>query len=118
MDDTEALRFHWVDYVVFASALLLSSAIGVFYGWRDRKDASTEGFLMAGRSMHCLPVSASLFVSWISAISFLGDPVEVYYYGAIYWVIGIGYALAIPIIVVLFVPLYYKLKLNTSYQVL
>ncbi|ELT90273.1 hypothetical protein CAPTEDRAFT_177302 [Capitella teleta] len=118
MASEQELRFHWADYFIFALTLLMSSAIGVFYGWRDRKDTSTEGFLMAGRSMHFLPVSVSLFVSWISAISFLGDPVEVYYHGAVYWVIGIGYALALPLIVIFFVPLYYRMKLTSAYQYL
>ena len=111
-------RFHWADYLVFAISLAVSSSVGIYYGWKDRKQKSSEEFIMGGRKMHFIPVSVSLFVSWVSAISFLGDPVEVYFNGAVYWVVGIGYILAIPIIVIAFVPVYYRLKLTSVYQVM
>ncbi|KAK2192149.1 hypothetical protein NP493_37g03020 [Ridgeia piscesae] len=88
------MRFHWADYVVFSMAVAGSTAIGLYHGFTRRKNAGgIDDYLMAGRRMPVLPVSLSHYVTWLSAISFLSDPVEVYYHGVIYWVIGVGYAL-------------------------
>ena len=65
---------HWADYLVFGVTLLFSVSIGIFYAVMERKTSGskTEEFLLAGRKMSVLPVSVSIFVSWLSAISFLG----------------------------------------------
>ena len=110
------LHFHWADYLVFGTSLLLSVSVGVFYGWRDRNKKSVEEFLMAGRNMPVVPVSLSLFVSWISAIAFLGDPVEVYYHGVVYILLGVGYAACLPFVAYLFAPVFYRMKVTSAYE--
>lgn len=53
--------FGWVDYFVFVMMLLLSAAIGVFYGFFDKKkNDNTKEFLMAGKSMTAFPIAMSL----------------------------------------------------------
>ena len=111
------MRFHWADYVVFSLAVAGSTAIGLYHGFTRRQNAGIDDYLMAGRRMSVLPVSVSLYMSWLSAISFLSDPVEVYYHGVIYWVIGVGYALAMPVIGAVFVPRYHRMKLTSVYKV-
>lgn len=54
-----AERFTWLDYLVFGFMLLMSAAIGIFFGFFDRKQG-TEDFLMAGKSMTAFPVAMSL----------------------------------------------------------
>ncbi len=112
-------RFHWADYLVFSMALLMSSAVGLYYAVvdRKRKQNTTEDFLMGGRSMPVLPVSISLFVSWFSAIAFLGDPVEVYYQGLMYWAIGLGYCLGLPIVAHFFAPMFHKMRVVSVNEV-
>ena len=66
---------HWADYLVFGVTLLFSVSIGIFYAVMEKRKtggSKTEEFLLAGRKMSVLPVSVSIFVSWLSAISFLG----------------------------------------------
>ena len=111
------MRFHWVDYVVFSLAVAGSTAIGLYHGFKQRKNANIDDYLMAGRRMPVLPVSLSHYVSWLSAISFLSDPVEVYYHGVIYWVIGVGYALAMPVTGLIFVPKFHRMKLTSVFKV-
>ncbi|KAK2185120.1 hypothetical protein NP493_246g03042 [Ridgeia piscesae] len=111
------MRFHWADYVVFSLTVTGSTAIGLYHGFTRRKNPGIDVYLMAERRMPVLPVSVSLYVSWLSAISFLSDPVEVYYHGLIYWVIGVGYALAMPVIGAVFVPKYYRMKLTSVFKV-
>ncbi|ELU18422.1 hypothetical protein CAPTEDRAFT_136710, partial [Capitella teleta] len=114
----EVQHFHWADYLAFVLSLMMSASIGIYYGWTDRKKKSTEDYLMAGRSMSILPVAVSLFVSWASAISFLGDPVQVYYYGTIYWLFGVGYCLAIPPAAHFFAPKLHRMKLISANEFL
>ena len=67
-------QFHWADYLVFGIMLLFSVAIGILYAIKDRKltGNKTEDFFVAGRKMSVLPVSVSIYVSYLSAVSFLG----------------------------------------------
>jgi len=58
-DDYSEL-FKWPEYLVFASVLVASMGIGVFYGFFNKKNATNEEFLMAGRQMSVFPVTLSL----------------------------------------------------------
>ena len=67
------VHFNWVDYCVFVLVLTASCTVGVYYCWRGRqKKEGSEDFMMAGRNMNVIPVAASLFVSWFSAVAFIG----------------------------------------------
>ena len=112
------MRFHWADYVVYSLAVAGSTAIGLYHGFTRRKNAGIDDYLMAGRRMPILPVSLSQYMSWLSAISILSDPVDVYYHGLIYWVIGVGYALAMPVTGAIFVPRFHRMKLTSVFKVL
>ena len=111
------LSFHWADYLVFALTLLLSATIGVFYAYRDRRRTTVEEYMMAGRKMPILPVTVSMFVSWCSAITFLSDPVEVYYHGAVYTVLGLGYGAGLLPVAHFFAPYFHKLNIVSCYEV-
>ena len=74
----EGDRFAWPDYLTLVITLMMSCAVGMYYWFVSKKNQSTEEFLMAGRNMHPVPVALSMFVSQISAISFIADPVEVH----------------------------------------
>ncbi len=67
--------------------------------------------------MPVLPVSISMFVSWFSAISFLSDPVEVYYQGLMYWIIGIGYCVALPLVAHFFAPMFHRMRVVSANEV-
>lgn len=43
--------FHVVDYVVFASMLALSAAIGVYFAIKSRNKTETKDYLLANREM-------------------------------------------------------------------
>jgi len=143
--NTTSDRFHTADYVTLCLVLAASCGVGVYYGCaiavadrRRRKrvadgvelpvnaavpasipasSSSTEEFLMGGRRMSAIPVSLSLFVSWLSAVSFIGDPVEVYHYGIVYWIIGIGYCIGLPAVAHVFAPVYFRMRLTSVFEV-
>ena len=89
----------------------------MYYGITQRKKNSVDEFLVAGRDMPILPVSLSLVVSWVSAISFIGDPVEVYTYGVIYCVIGLGYIISLPVVAHAFAPVFHELQVISVFEV-
>ena len=117
LGEEEAISLHWADYVVVGLVLLLSVSIGIFFRCFDRKKKSVDDFLLAEKGVSFFPIAVSLFMSGTAGVSVLGDPVEVYRYGAVYWVTGVGYVLAMPIIAHLFAVLYHLMELNTAYQV-
>ena len=109
--------FHAADYVVFACTLGISVAIGIFYAIKDRKKNTTDDYLLAGRSMHPLPVAMSLLSSFISAITILGTPSEVYVNNTMYWWISVGFIITAIGAGHIFIPIFYKLGITSIFQV-
>ena len=68
--------------------------------------------------MSIIPVTLSLYVSWLSAISFLGEPVEMYKNGSLQFAVNIGCSCAIPVVAFVFVPTIHKAQFISAYQVL
>lgn len=59
MEDFWAKRFTWIDYLLFALTLLLSSLVGIYHAWRGAS-SSTNDYLMGGKKMPIFPVAMSL----------------------------------------------------------
>ena len=90
---------------------------GVFHGYQQRNKTTVEQFLVADRSMSVIPVSFSLFVSWISAISFVADPVEAYNFGSVYMYMGLGYMLAPPLVALTMASSLHKFQRISIFEV-
>ena len=74
-----AQKFGVLDYVVFAASLALCGAVGIYHAVQGQKqNSSAKSFYMAERNLQVLPLTASLIVSVISAVTFLGLPAEMY----------------------------------------
>jgi Na+/proline symporter len=74
--DENAHLFSWEDYAVFITLLVISSLIGVYFGYQDFKTSkkkkenitSDEGmlsYLVAGRKMKFYPVGCSLVATLV-----------------------------------------------------
>ena len=109
--------FHWADYLIFILVLVISTAIGIFFAWRDRKKQNAADFLLGGRKMGILPVSLSLMATLLSAVMVLGVPAEVYYNGSIYWIILFSNFIVYPIAAHAFLPVFHNLGLTSAYEV-
>jgi len=96
--------------------LLISAAIGVFFWWRGQK--STEEYLMASRSMGTIPMTLSLVASFMSAITLLGTPAELYVSGTQYVALVLAYPLVMGATAHMFLPVFDRLQVSTSYQYL
>ncbi|XP_074181027.1 sodium-coupled monocarboxylate transporter 1 [Rhinolophus sinicus] len=106
------------DYVVFAAVLLISAAIGIYYAFAGDSRETSKDFLMGGRRMHAVPVALSLTASFMSAVTVLGTPAEVYRFGMIYSLFGITYFLVVVITAEVFLPVFYKLGITSTYEYL
>ena len=66
MNDTAAavginvLLFGWIDYSFFILMLVVSTLIGIYFGFWGKKADTPEEYLLGGKSMSTLPVSVSL----------------------------------------------------------
>ncbi|XP_067998829.1 sodium-coupled monocarboxylate transporter 1 [Melanerpes formicivorus] len=106
------------DYVVFAGMLLISAIIGVYYAFVGGGQKTSKDFLTGGRSMSSLPVALSLTASFMSAVTVLGTPAEIYRYGAIFCMFAFTYALVVLCSAEIFLPVFYKLGITSTYEYL
>lgn len=118
MGEVVQIHFTTVDYVIFALLLVASAGIGLFYAFSGGRQRTTQEFLMADRSMTCLPVSLSLLATFQSAVAILGAPSEVYTFGTQYWFLGCSYFLGLLIPAHVFIPIFYRLRLSSAYEYL
>ncbi|XP_053200203.1 sodium-coupled monocarboxylate transporter 1 [Scomber japonicus] len=117
-DSLIAGSFVAADYVVFALMLVVSAAVGVYYAWSDRGQKSSGDFLMGGRSLTALPVSLSLTASFMSAITVLSNPAEVYRYGASIGFYALSYVITMVVTSEVFLPVFYRLAITSTYEYL
>uniref|UniRef100_A0A8C9SJV1 Sodium-dependent multivitamin transporter n=1 Tax=Scleropages formosus TaxID=113540 RepID=A0A8C9SJV1_SCLFO len=118
MDELVQKHFSAVDYVIFAVLLVASAGIGLYYAFSGGRQRTTQEFLLADRSMSCLPVSLSLLATFQSAVAILGAPSEIYANGTQYWFLGCSYFLGLLIPAHIFIPVFYRLRLTSAYQYL
>ncbi|NXJ92598.1 SC5A8 protein, partial [Corythaixoides concolor] len=116
---SSSMRYFTVwDYVVFAAMLVVSAIIGIYYAFAGGGQKTSKDFLMGGRSMNALPVALSLTASFMSAVTVLGTPAEIYRYGAIFCVFAITYGLVVLCSAEIFLPVFYKLGITSTYEYL
>ncbi|XP_014234000.1 sodium-coupled monocarboxylate transporter 1-like [Trichogramma pretiosum] len=112
-------HFGWLDYGVFVAMLLGCGGIGVYFGFvRGTAPSGEDEYLVGGRNMRTFPVSMSLIASFISGISLLGTPTEIYVHGTSYLCIGFGVVLVGFIMSNVYLPVFHDLQLTSTYEYL
>eukprot|EP00069_Balaena_mysticetus_P019850 bmy_02610T0 len=106
------------DYGVFALMLLVSTGIGLWVGLARGGQRSAEDFFTGGRRLTALPVGLSLAASFMSAVQVLGVPAEAYRYGLKFLWMCLGQLLNSLLTALLFLPVFYRLGLTSTYQYL
>ena len=105
------------DYVVFAVLVVGAAGVGLFQAIRSRKNTSSDEFLLGGRQMTAVPVAMSLTASFMSGITVIGTPAESYRYGTAFWLFAFSYAIMTVFSAEVFVPLFYRLGVTSTYEV-
>lgn len=112
------MEFTAIDYTIFTLLLVLSLAIGLFYALSGGRQRTVQEFLLANRSMGFLPVALSLLATFQSAVAILGVPAEIYRFGTEYWFLGCSYFLGLLIPAHVFIPVFYRLQITSTYEYL
>ena len=105
-------KFDAGNYAVFAAMLFVSAAIGVFFWWKGQKN--TDEILMASKSMSTFPMTMSLVASFMSAITLLGTPAEMYVSGTQYVILAFCYPFVMAATAYIFLPVYTALEVRLN----
>ncbi|MDF9795942.1 SSS family solute:Na+ symporter [Catalinimonas alkaloidigena] len=104
-----------IDWIILFGTLMFIVGYGV-YKTRGSKDI--EGYLKGGNSMKWWTVGLSVMATQASAITFLSTPGQAFEDGMRFIQFYFGLPIAMIIISVTFIPIYYRLKVYTAYEYL
>lgn len=110
-------RFSLPDYLVFIFMLVLCIFIGIYFGFMQKKESTESEYLVGGRNMMVFPIALSLVASFISGITLVGLPSEVYSFGIQYLYV-IGGVMSMGFIMSFFyLPVFHDLNITSTYEV-
>ena len=104
-----------IDWAVLLGTLGLIVGYGTYM---TRKSAGLEGYLKGGSDMKWLTIGLSVMATQASAITFISTPGLAYENGMEFIQNYFGLPIAILIVCVVFIPIYYRLKVYTAYEYL
>ncbi|KAL1517792.1 hypothetical protein ABEB36_001516 [Hypothenemus hampei] len=108
----------WTDYILFSLMLLVSAAIGIYFGFFGKKQSTSKEYLMGGKQMAVIPIAISLVASHTSGITLMAVPADVYQYGATYWLAVISIFVTVFITIYVYLPVFYELGITSTYEYL
>lgn len=104
-----------IDWIVLSVTMV--SIVG--YGmWKTAGSKDLKGFLLGGNEAKWWTVGLSVMATQASAITFLSTPGQAYHDGMGFLQFYFMLPVALIIICITFIPLYYKLKVYTAYEFL
>jgi Na+/proline symporter len=103
-----------LDWVVMLGTLVFISAYGV---WKTRGVKTANDYLR-GSDLRWPTIGLSIMATQASAITFLSTPGQAYEDGLRFVQFYFGLPLAMVLICIFFVPIYYKLNVYTAYEYL
>uniref|UniRef100_A0A182TME0 Sodium-coupled monocarboxylate transporter 1 n=1 Tax=Anopheles melas TaxID=34690 RepID=A0A182TME0_9DIPT len=80
--------------------------------------ATIDEYLLGSRKLKAFPVAMSLLAGYISGVTILGTPAEIYNFGTQYWLIAVPILLMGVAVCTVYLPVFCSLKLNSSYEYL
>lgn len=104
-----------IDWIVLSATLFIIVAYGA---WKTRKNKNLESYLKGNNSENWTTIGLSIMATQASAITFLSTPGQAYESGMGFVQFYFGLPLAMIIISIFILPIYYKLKVYTAYQYL
>ncbi|XP_036149264.1 sodium-coupled monocarboxylate transporter 1 isoform X2 [Monomorium pharaonis] len=110
-------NFDVLDYIVFTVMLIICGIVGIYFGF-IKKSSGEDEYLIGGRNMSTFPVSLSLLASFISGISLLGTPTEIYVHGTSYLFICCAIVFVSIVTHFVYLPVFHELKLTSTYEYL
>ncbi|MEZ4934763.1 MAG: sodium:solute symporter [Saprospiraceae bacterium] len=106
---------HWIDWTVLFTVLIGIIAYGV---WKTRNVNSVKSYLMGDRELSWWTIGLSVMATQASAITFLSTPGQAYDDGMRFVQFYYGMPIAMIILVIFVLPIYYRLNVYTAYEYL
>ena len=106
---------HPVDYAILVAYMLGVLWVGGRFGSEQR---SLKSFFLAGRSIPWWAAACSGIATMVSAIGYLGAPGQSFASDWTYMQARLAWPVAIVATCVLFIPIFYRLKVFTAYEYL
>jgi Na+/proline symporter len=104
-----------IDWFVLMTTLIVIVAYGT---WKTRKNNNLESYLKGNNTENWATIGLSIMATQASAITFLSTPGQAYEGGMGFVQFYFGLPLAMILISIFFLPVYYRLKVYTAYQYL
>ena len=111
----QTLLMSSIDWVVLMSTLLFIVGYGI---WKTRGKKDLQGYLKGGNQAKWWAIGISIMATQASAITFLSTPGQAYSDGMRFIQFYFGLPVAMIILSVTFIPIYYRLKVYTAYEYL
>lgn len=106
---------HFADWIVLSVTILFI----VIYGtYKTRKNSSVKDYLKGGNNTKWWTIGLSVMATQASAITFLSTPGQAFHDGMGFVQFYFGLPIAMVIICLVFIPIYYKLNVYTAYEYL
>lgn len=104
-----------IDLIVLFGTLIFIVAYG---SWKHRTHKNIDGYLLGDKSLKWGTIGLSVMATQASAITFLSTPGQAYESGMAFVQNYFGLPLALIVVSVIFIPIYYRLKVYTAYEYL
>jgi Na+/proline symporter len=105
-----------LDWIILAVTLLFIVTYGV---WKTRESAkNVQDYILGNNETPWWTVGLSVMATQASAITFLSTPGQAYHDGMGFVQFYFGLPIAMVVICVTFIPIYYRLKVFTAYEYL
>ena len=104
-----------IDWIVLFGTLLFIVTYGV---WKSRGSQNIEGYLLGDKSLKWWTIGLSVMATQASAITFLSTPGQAFDDGMRFVQFYFGLPIAMVVLSVVAIPLYYRLKVFTAYEYL
>uniref|UniRef100_A0A146KPI9 Sodium-coupled monocarboxylate transporter 1 n=2 Tax=Lygus hesperus TaxID=30085 RepID=A0A146KPI9_LYGHE len=112
------MDFNWFEYSVFWGMIAGSAAIGIYFGYCKKADNTVAEYMLGGKKMPVVPVALSLIAGFVSGITLLGYPAEVYLFGTQMILNMVGACIGAVINLVFYLPVLYNLQSASIYEYL
>jgi len=106
---------NYVDFLVLTSTILFIVVYGV---WKTRGQKDINSYLLGNNSQGWTTIGLSVMATQASAITFISTPGQGYQSGMAFVQNYFGIPLALIIVSVVFIPVFYKYKVYTAYEFL
>src|SRR5210317_1349831 len=104
-----------LDWIVLLATLLFIVSYGA---WKTRGSANVKDYIKGGSEARWWTIGLSVMATQASAITFLSTPGQAFDKGLGFVQFYFGLPLAMIVLCVTFIPIFYKLKVYTAYEFL